>query len=467
LWKIKHLYLKGFLKKKMSRNKDIKIYNISNAFVRIEYNDKVLLCDPWLTNGIFDKAWMVYPPVYDVDKAINGVTHVFISHIHKDHCDFNLMRHFPKTTEFYIPDIFPNDKIKLQLNNLGFNNIHMLPINKDISIGGDMVFNVIPPMNMYGHETEEMVKANINGVPLDCGLLLTTEFHKICILADDSPYYFDHLTDLHEKLNKVDLLMLPYNGYAADFPLNFINFSKNQRSELSHQHSHERMVLQSKFIKKFKPKNLLLYSSDFALAGPAAKDFYTIHPQKWLDKSLATGLYESHTGIQSHYLHVGDEMLLNGSIQISRSNDLLPSLEDFADSIYSDIPNTRFLFKPIDNKKQLDDVISNASEHVFSKMEALDIKSKSSLLIEVTDIEKSYYIDFNEKKLLDKVKDSPLKLFIESNYLYALLNFHSHWNDAQISHNLLWCQEQKYDPTFDTIINFFHKKITSKPPTRI
>ena len=46
------------------------------------------------------------------------------------------------------------------------------------------------------------------------------------------------------------------------------------------------MVLQSKFIKKFKPKNLLLYSSDFALAGPAAKDFYTIHPQKWLDKSL-------------------------------------------------------------------------------------------------------------------------------------------------------------------------------------
>ena len=50
--------------------------------------------------------------MYDVDQAINGVTHVFISHIHKDHCDYNLMKHFPKTTAFYIPNIFPNDKIK-------------------------------------------------------------------------------------------------------------------------------------------------------------------------------------------------------------------------------------------------------------------------------------------------------------------------------------------------------------------
>ena len=54
-------------------SKDLKIHNISNAFIRIEYNDKVLLCDPWLTNRIFDRSWMVYPPVYDIDKAINDL----------------------------------------------------------------------------------------------------------------------------------------------------------------------------------------------------------------------------------------------------------------------------------------------------------------------------------------------------------------------------------------------------------
>ena len=448
-------------------NNNIKIQNISNAFVRVEYKNYVILCDPWLTNRIFDGSWMVFPPVYDVDSAINGVTHVFISHIHKDHCDFNLMSKFPHNTAFYIPNIFPNDKIKKQLENLGFNNIHMLPISKEIEIIEDLRFNVIPPMNTYGHETEEMFKANVSGVPIDCGLLLSTNKHKLCILSDDSPYYFDHIEDTVNLLKDSDLLMIPYNGYAADYPLNFINYSKSERSELSHKHSYNRLILQSKFIDKIKPKNVLLYSSDFALAGPSAKDFSTIHPEEWTDKSKACKIYESHTGINTHYLHVGDYMFIDTDLNITRSDIKHPNLSDFADSIYSSIPNTRYLFKPIENIKSLENLLEASSIEAFKKMETLNISSKSTLLIEVTDINKRYHVDFINKKLTLADIDSPLKLYIESNYLNALLNFHTHWNDAQISHNLQWAQEIKYDPTFDTIINFFHKKITSKPPTRL
>jgi hypothetical protein len=112
-------------------------------------------------------------------------------------------------------------------------------------------------------------------------------------------------------------------------------------------------------------------------------------------------------------------------------------------------------------------MIQVSAIHAFEKMELLNIKSKSSLLIEVTDIKKRYHVDFVNKKLTLAYIDSPLKLYIESNYLNALLNFGTHWNDAQISHNLYWAQENKYDPTFDTLINFFHKKITAKPPTRL
>ena len=44
-------------------SKDLKIHNISNAFIRIEYNDKVLLCDPWLTNiNFFHKKISSKPP---------------------------------------------------------------------------------------------------------------------------------------------------------------------------------------------------------------------------------------------------------------------------------------------------------------------------------------------------------------------------------------------------------------------
>ena len=450
----------------MKKN-NLKIQNISNAFVRIEYKEYVILCDPWLTNRIYDNSWMVYPPVYDVDQAINGVTHVFISHIHKDHCDYNLIKNFPKMTEFFIPNIFPNDKIKKQLEFLGFNKIRMIDVDADISVTEDIRFQVIPPMNTYGHETEEMANANVNGVPIDCGLLLTTERHKLCILSDDSPYYFDKIEKTLESLKKSDLLMIPYNGYAADYPLNFINFSKAKRKELSHMHSHNRLVLQSKFIEKIKPKNILLYSSDFALAGPSAKDFASIHPEEWLDKTKTCKIYESNTGINSHYLHVGDTMLLDDELNIKRSDNTHPSLIDFSDHMYSKIPNTRYLFKPISDIKSLESLIQESTNHAFQKMETLNIQSKSSLLIEVTDINKRYHVDFVNKTLSLSHIDSPLKLYIESNYLNALLNFHTHWNDAQISHNLYWAQENKYDPTFDTVINFFHKKITAKPPTRL
>tara|TARA_B100001250_G_scaffold414249_1_gene451531 strand:- start:3602 stop:4954 length:1353 start_codon:yes stop_codon:yes gene_type:complete len=446
---------------------EIKIQNITNAFLRIEYKENVILCDPWLTNRIFDGSWMVYPPVYDIDQAISGVTHVFISHIHKDHCDFNLMQHFPKSTLFYIPDIFPNDKIKLQLNILGFENIIMMPIAESIHIIDDLELYVIPPMNTYGQETEEMYLSETNGIPIDCGLLLTTEDKKLCILADDSPYHFNHIPETINLLKNSDIVMMPHNGYAADFPLNFINFSKKERTELSHNQSNNRLELQSKFIDKIKPKNILLYSSDFALAGPVAKDFYEIHPEEWVNKSKACKIYESKTGIATHYLYVNDIMVINNDLHIKRSNSEYPSLKDFSNNIYSSVPNTKYLFKPIESVKILEELISSSCVETFNKMEKFDIQSKSSLLIEVKDINKKYHINFETKQLTMNYIDSPLRVYIDSNYLNALLNFHSHWNDAQISHNLFWAQETKYDPAFNKILCFFHKKIVSKPPLRI
>ena len=52
-------------------NSTFKIFNINNAFLRIEYMDKVILTDPWLTDRIFDNSWMTYPPIFDIDKIIN------------------------------------------------------------------------------------------------------------------------------------------------------------------------------------------------------------------------------------------------------------------------------------------------------------------------------------------------------------------------------------------------------------
>ncbi len=451
-------------------NNNFTIYNINNAFLRIEYLNKVILVDPWLTNRIFDNGWMTYPPVYNINKIINKTTDVLISHIHQDHCDYNLIKYLDKSVNFYIPNIWPNQKIQLKLNSMGYKNIFLINVKENTLIADDLNLYVIPPMNEFGQETKDMQNVNTKGTPIDAGFLLHNNYNKICIMADNSPYYFDNHLDVIEMCKNSDIVMLPYNGYASDYPLNFINFSKEKRRELSNKQSTNRMHLQSKFIKKINAKSTLMYSSEFAIAGPMAYDFFDIHPKKWMDKKMSADEYMKHSNIESHYLFNEDEMLIDtkGNISIKRNNFIIPNQLDFAKSIYSEIPNTRFLFTPIKDLKNLTDNFYSASENLFEKMKNIGINSKSQLLINVTDVNKKYFIDFEKEICKEDIDvDANMKLHIESNYLDALFNFRSHWDDAQISGNLLWEKYGEYDPTFDALINFFHIKLSGPPKIRL
>jgi len=101
-------------------------------------------------------------------------------------------------------------------------------------------------------------------------------------------------------------------------------------------------------------------------------------------------------------------------------------------------------------------------------MKNIGINSKSQLLINVTDVNKKYFIDFEKEICKEDIDvDANMKLHIESNYLDALFNFRSHWDDAQISGNLLWEKYGEYDPTFDALINFFHIKLSGPPKIRL
>ena len=454
-----------------SQNKNkFKIENISNAFLRISYNDYVILCDPWLTNRIFDNSWMVYPPVLDIRKAISRVTHVFISHIHQDHYDINLIKLLPKNTKFLIPNLFPNNKIADRIKQLGFEDVKILDLEKEYNLEKNLNFFVIPPMNDFGQETENMKKdQNFTGVPIDTGIIIYNEYGKICAMGDNSPYYFEKLDKSISKLENTDVLFVPYNGYSADFPLNFINFKETERTELSHNQSMNRLKLQSKFIKKINPKKVVLYSSDFALSGPNAINFVKIHPEEWRNKIKASKIYEKENNVSTTYLYVDDELTFNNKnfFDIKRLNDFLPSPLEFAESVFSKIPNTRNLFKKIKNQENLDSLFVNSCETLFKKTNKINLKSKNIFSIELTDIDKKYFIDFNSQTFGSGEKDYTNKVFLESNYFQGLLNFESHWNDAQISHNLYWSQPSEYDPAFDTLINFFHKEKIGPLPIRL
>ena len=96
----------------------VKLQNPSNACVRLEFSDCIMLCDPWFTSGIYEGALCNFPPVEAPEKVLKDITHLFISHIHEDHWDLNVIRTLNRDIEILIPDIYPNHLMEFLLISL-------------------------------------------------------------------------------------------------------------------------------------------------------------------------------------------------------------------------------------------------------------------------------------------------------------------------------------------------------------
>ena len=80
----------------------MKIKNIHNAFTVIEDDNNKIIFDPWISDGIFDGSWGIFPPVNNIEKYLENVTHCFISHIHEDHFDLEAIKLLDTHTQFFI-----------------------------------------------------------------------------------------------------------------------------------------------------------------------------------------------------------------------------------------------------------------------------------------------------------------------------------------------------------------------------
>src|ERR1700683_2512444 len=65
----------------------MRVRYIYSACVVIETSDSRILCDPWMTDGIYDGSWYRYPVIEDPIAVIGDLDAIYVSHIHPDHYD--------------------------------------------------------------------------------------------------------------------------------------------------------------------------------------------------------------------------------------------------------------------------------------------------------------------------------------------------------------------------------------------
>ncbi|MGH3326967.1 MAG: Rieske 2Fe-2S domain-containing protein [Streptomycetales bacterium] len=113
----------------------MRIIGTGHAGLRIETAAGSVLCDPWSTPAYF-ASWFPFPANDDLDwDALGDVDFLYVSHLHRDHCDPDLLRrHVRKDATVLLPD-YPTGELEQTLRDLGFRSFirtrHGRPLDLD------------------------------------------------------------------------------------------------------------------------------------------------------------------------------------------------------------------------------------------------------------------------------------------------------------------------------------------------
>src|ERR1022692_2708356 len=97
----------------------MRVTSTGHAGLFVETAAGSILCDPWRTPAYF-ASWFVFPDNSEVDFGSLRPDYLYVSHLHKDHFDADLLAGLiPKTTTVLLPD-YPTDDLRVALEEIGF-----------------------------------------------------------------------------------------------------------------------------------------------------------------------------------------------------------------------------------------------------------------------------------------------------------------------------------------------------------
>lgn len=228
----------------------MKVRYIYSACVVIETEDTKILCDPWITQGIYDGSWFHFPPLKDDPiKIIGQVDYIYISHMQPDHYDSQFLRSYLKTypnTKIIIGNTIPYFKQRMTLD--GFS---PLTVN-ELKIGNTKL--LIVPNN--GHKIFEI------------GTALAVVHDGLSVInINDNPFdqkQVDTLLDFCN--NNCTLALLQYVG-TGSYPQTYIFNSDQELKNAGENKKQQFLNLFKQYFEALKPQRAMPFAGKYILGG--------------------------------------------------------------------------------------------------------------------------------------------------------------------------------------------------------
>lgn len=174
---------------------------------------KKILTDPWYSDGIYYGSWYNYPPLSAAQRnqfLSCSPDYIYISHLHPDHLDVDVLDTFSKTTVILIGKL-PHPHLLRSIQRLGFKFIDELPLDEEVRIAD---FDVCVFSQFEG--TSDGTPDDVN-YPMDTSLFVRDSSGCTLFHAVDNPIKPRDAHLLARRFGTIDLAILPYSG-ASSYP---------------------------------------------------------------------------------------------------------------------------------------------------------------------------------------------------------------------------------------------------------
>lgn len=432
----------------------MKIRFITNAGFEIITGETRILCDPWLLPGAFDGSWWQWPPLRLTPEDFREYTHLYISHIHPDHCDLETLRRLPNKEVPVIILKGPGDFLKKRIATCGFTNFIELADGESAQLADVAV-------TMYGaFAANPFIDAKVPNI-IDSSIVVTHGDSSFLNLNDNEPdaAACERLVNRHGHFCAA---MVPYGG-VGPWPSSYLHLSTEEKLKKAREKEGLYLGHMLTIAKILKADIYFPAAGQMRLGGRMSykNEFLGIVNQKTAVQRLVQA------GYRAAHLEEGDVFTLGG-LEHKKTLSLSVPTQAQMNAMERAPYGWEAAFQvPANEQQELLPLLQEARQRMWTYQERFRFTADWLMAIEVEEHPEHVYVfSYADPSPVRKIlrtelvagQEKFLLVRIPYNYLIAILTRHCHWNNAYHGCLVEWWRrpDNPYLPELQILLSFFH-----------
>jgi len=408
----------------------MEITHFSNSFLSVRSGNTKLVCDPWV--GVTsENAWISYPVNIHGEKIIKDINpnFIYISHLHCDHLDLNLLKRLDKKNISIVIKKFKIPVLKKRLIKVGFKKIIEVESWKIKKLSRDISITIVPQLSSNNEGLDNPIEYD-----LDTSIIVKSDKSKKVFYNNvDNPLVVNDYRKVkkfvQKKMNsKIDVCTFNV-GAASEYPHCFLNIDRDKEKK--------RIVKES--VENAKKKLNIIQPDIFFPSGGTYQICGKFSKLNKFRALLKPNLYKKIKYKKTKTLNLlgGRSINLNGKEALINRKKLNYSLS------MKKISKINYFYQAEKNisSSKLNDLFKNSSIEYYRRLKKFKISNSWDLRFFIyhdlklnnlgkIDKSKSRLLQTYKLKYQNKKKHSVLILHLDSSLFYNLLRRKISWNGA-------------------------------------